>query len=75
MVQVDVETHLDASTNTNLHGVMFMTTPSNLKPKSNVTVLWTNTTTDPSKPITRTWTPNHFVLLATAPVGEGEGIA
>ena len=25
MVQVDVETHLDASTNTNLHGVMFMT--------------------------------------------------
>ena len=41
-------------------------TPNNLKPKSNVTVLWTNTTTDPSKPITRTWTPNHFVLLATA---------
>ena len=41
-------------------------TPHNLKPKSNVTVLWTNTTTDPSKPITRTWTPNHFVLLATA---------
>ena len=41
-------------------------TPNNLKPKSNVTVLWTNTTTDPSKPITGTWTPNHFVLLATA---------
>ena len=41
-------------------------TPSNLKPKSNVTVLWTNTTTDPSKPITGTWTPSHFVLLATA---------
>ena len=41
-------------------------TPNNLKPKSNVTVLWTNTTTDPSKPITGTCTPNHFVLLATA---------
>jgi hypothetical protein len=26
-------------------------TPNNLKPKSNVTVLWTNTTTDPSKPM------------------------
>ena len=41
-------------------------TSNNLKPKSNVTVLWTNTTTDPSKPITGTWTPSHFVLLATA---------
>jgi hypothetical protein len=29
-------------------------TPNNLKPKSNVTILWTNTTADPSKPITAT---------------------